>query len=276
MEPVAPLFVPLWTTHSRGPEGGRKLHLASVTLESTNGHSLCKTPEQRGHLCNCGDPIPDLGAWLATDASGEVCKRCEALAVRMLAPVDCKAVLRKKIAASTKAMRKIDREIAALKGQVSLAQKVYSAEGQRYHRWQDELATIEWREACMAGTHGPLVTLSTGTTRAGPGTYAITYFLINDLDPKRTWSFKQVDVHVKPVHDCHSGGHLDIRSSEGCVSGDGEPISYGNGSVGDPFSDADIAVILSNLPRLPGGAEALVFLRTWSPLAPPKESEVSP
>lgn len=146
MDPVAPIFVPLWTTHARSTAGGRKLHLASVTLESVNGPSLCGTPEQRGHLCNCGQPISDLTAWLATDASDEVCKRCESLAIRMGTPVDRKAVLREKIVASRNSMRKIEREIAALKKRVSIANEIYSVEGARYARWQSELAAIESNE----------------------------------------------------------------------------------------------------------------------------------
>ena len=183
------------------------------------------------------------------------------------ATADPKTALRKKIAASKKVMRKIDREITVIQAQVTLARETYMAEGMRCAQWQDELETIEWREACLAGKHGPLVTLPTGTPHIGPGVYAIAYVTTGDVDPRCYHSFKQVNVRLLPAHDSNRQAILDIRSSEGCFSGDGTPFLVGNGSVGDTFSDADIAVILANLPRLPGGVEALAFLRTWSPLA---------
>ena len=66
------------STHARGYEGGRKLHIADE-----NGDCLCWVPDRYGHLASSTGEIADLTAWLALDVDAEVCGHCRKAALKL-------------------------------------------------------------------------------------------------------------------------------------------------------------------------------------------------
>lgn len=72
-------MIPAWSTHNYATEGGRKVHI----LPAYDEPSLCGIPEARGHMLDAGNDEPDIRAWLALDASDNVCGICKRRALAL-------------------------------------------------------------------------------------------------------------------------------------------------------------------------------------------------